>query len=381
MFFEASLMSIDKKIRTTSLYQMHLDAGAKMVPFAGYEMPVSYPLGIKKEHIHTREKAGLFDVSHMGQIRLVGKNAKRALESLVPVDIIDLPLMKLRYALFTNKDGGVMDDLMVTSLGDEDLFLVVNAACKEADFEHLLNTIGVECKVEFLEDVALLALQGPKAHEVLAEIAPSTSEMTFMTAKQLVINGIDCFITRSGYTGEDGFEISLLAKDAEELAKLLLSNEEVEWVGLGARDSLRLEAGLSLYGHELDNDHSPVESSLNWALSKVRRTGGEREGNYLGDNIIMSHLNEGTESKVVGLQPEGRMPVRDGALIEDELGNEAGQVTSGGFGPSINRPIAIARIKKNYIENQSKLFALVRDKKIAVEIVKLPFIKQNYYRG
>jgi len=374
-------MSIDKKIRTTSLYQMHLDAGAKMVPFAGYEMPVSYPLGIKKEHIHTREKAGLFDVSHMGQIRLVGKNAKRALESLVPVDIIDLPLMKLRYALFTNKDGGVMDDLMVTSLGDEDLFLVVNAACKEADFEHLLNTIGVECKVEFLEDVALLALQGPKAHEVLADIAPSTSEMTFMTAKQLVINGIDCFITRSGYTGEDGFEISLLAKDAEELAKLLLSNEEVEWVGLGARDSLRLEAGLSLYGHELDNDHSPVESSLNWALSKVRRTGGEREGNYLGDNIIMSHLNEGSESKVVGLQPEGRMPVRDGALIEDEFGNEAGQVTSGGFGPSINRPIAIARIKKNYIENQSKLFALVRDKKIAVEIVKLPFIKQNYYRG
>ena len=374
-------MSIDKQIRTTSLYQMHLDAGAKMVPFAGYEMPVSYPLGIKKEHIHTREKAGLFDVSHMGQIRLVGKNVKRALESLVPVDIIDLPLMKLRYALFTNKDGGVMDDLMVTNLGDEDLFLVVNAACKEADFEHLLNNIGVECKVEFLEDVALLALQGPKAHEVLAEIAPSTSEMTFMTAKQLVINGIDCFITRSGYTGEDGFEISLLAKDAEELAKLLLSNEEVEWVGLGARDSLRLEAGLSLYGHELDNDHSPVESSLNWALSKVRRTGGEREGNYLGDNIIMTHLNEGSESKVVGLQPEGRMPVRDGALIEDELGNEAGQVTSGGFGPSINRPIAIARIKKNYIENQSKLFALVRDKKIAVEIVKLPFIKQNYYRG
>jgi len=374
-------MSIDKQIRTTSLYQMHLDAGAKMVPFAGYEMPVSYPLGIKKEHIHTREKAGLFDVSHMGQIRLVGKNVKRALESLVPVDIIDLPLMKLRYALFTNKDGGVMDDLMVTNLGDDSLFLVVNAACKEADLEHLLNNIGVECKVEFLEDVALLALQGPKAHEVLAEIAPSTSEMTFMTAKQLVINGIDCFITRSGYTGEDGFEISLLAKDAEELAKLLLSNVEVEWVGLGARDSLRLEAGLSLYGHELDNDHSPVESSLSWALSKVRRTGGEREGNYLGDNIIMSHLNEGSESKVVGLQPEGRMPVRDGALIEDELGNEAGQVTSGGFGPSINRPIAIARIKKNYIENQSKLFALVRDKKIAVEIVKLPFIKQNYYRG
>ena len=374
-------MSTDKQILTTPLYQMHLDAGAKMVPFAGYEMPVSYPLGIKKEHIHTREKAGLFDVSHMGQIRLVGANSKKALESLVPVDIIDLPLMKLRYALFTNKSGGVMDDLMVTNLGDKDLFLVVNAACKDADYDHLQSTIGDDCKVEFLEDVALLALQGPRAHEVLSEIAPSTSEMTFMTARQLLINGMDCLITRSGYTGEDGFEISVPAKDAEELAKLLLSNTEVEWVGLGARDSLRLEAGLSLYGHELDNDHSPVESSLSWALSKARRTGGLREGNYLGADVIISHLDEGAESKVVGLQPEGRMPVRDGAMIEDELGNNVGKVTSGGFGPSINRPIAIARLKKSYIEKNSKLFALVRDKKIAVEIVSLPFVKQNYYRG
>ena len=374
-------MSTDKQILTTPLYQMHLDAGAKMVPFAGYEMPVSYPLGIKKEHIHTREKAGLFDVSHMGQIRLVGANSKKALESIVPVDIIDLPLMKLRYALFTNKSGGVMDDLMVTNLGDEGLFLVVNAGCKNADFAHLQSTIGDDCKVEFLEDVALLALQGPLAHKVLSEISPSISEMIFMTAKQVVINGIECLVTRSGYTGEDGFEISLAAKDSEELAKLLLSNIEVEWVGLGARDSLRLEAGLSLYGHELDIHHSPVESSLGWALSKVRRTGGEREGNYLGFETIMKHINEGSESKVVGLQPEGRMPVRDGAMIEDELGNNVGKVTSGGFGPSINRPIAIARLKKSYIEKNSKLFALVRDKKIAVEIVSLPFVKQNYYRG
>ncbi len=374
-------MSKDTLIRTTPLHQMHLDAGAKMVPFAGYDMPVSYPLGIKKEHNHTREKAGLFDVSHMGQIRLSGENAKKALESIVPVDIIDLPLMKLRYALFTNKSGGVMDDLMVTNLGDEDLFLVVNAGCKNADFAHLQSTIGDDCKVEFLEDVALLALQGPLAHKVLSEISPSISEMIFMTAKQVVINGIECLITRSGYTGEDGFEISLAAKDSEELAKLLLSNIEVEWVGLGARDSLRLEAGLSLYGHELDIHHSPVESSLGWALSKVRRTGGEREGNYLGFETIMKQLNEGSESKVVGLQPEGRMPVRDGAMIEDELGNNVGKVTSGGFGPSINRPIAIARLKKSYIEKNSKLFALVRDKKIAVEIVSLPFVKQNYYRG
>jgi len=374
-------MSKDMLIQTTPLHQMHLDAGAKMVPFAGYDMPVSYPLGIKKEHNHTREKAGLFDVSHMGQIMLGGVNAKKALESIVPVDIIDLPLMKLRYALFTNKSGGVMDDLMVTNLGDEDLFLVVNAGCKNADFAHLQRTIGDDCKVEFLEDVALLALQGPSAHKVLSEIAPSISEMLFMTAKQVVINGIECLITRSGYTGEDGFEISLAAKDSEELAKILLSNIEVEWVGLGARDSLRLEAGLSLYGHELDIHHSPVESSLGWALSKVRRTGGEREGNYLGFETIMKHLSEGSESRVVGLQPEGRMPVRDGAMIEDELGNNVGMVTSGGFGPSINRPIAIARLKKSYIEKNSKLFALVRDKKIAVEIVSLPFVKQNYYRG
>ena len=374
-------MSKDTLIRITPLHQMHLDAGAKMVPFAGYDMPVSYPLGIKKEHNHTREKAGLFDVSHMGQIRLGGANAKKALESIVPVDIIDLPLMKLRYALFTNKSGGVMDDLMVTNLGDEDLFLVVNAGCKNSDFAHLQRTIGDDCKVEFLEDVALLALQGPLAHKVLSEISPSISEMIFMTAKQVVINGIECLVTRSGYTGEDGFEISLAAKDSEELAKLLLSNIEVEWVGLGARDSLRLEAGLSLYGHELDIHHSPVESSLGWALSKVRRTGGEREGNYLGFETIMKHINEGSESKVVGLQPQGRMPVRDGAMIEDELGNNVGKVTSGGFGPSINRPIAIARLKKSYIEKNSKLFALVRDKKIAVEIVSLPFVKQNYYRG
>jgi aminomethyltransferase len=274
-----------------------------------------------------------------------------------------------------------MDDLMVTNLGDDNLFLVVNAACKEADFEHLKSTIGNDCKIEFLQDLALLALQGPKAFEVLAKLEPSINGMTFMTAKTLEIDGIDCLVTRSGYTGEDGFEISLPAKHAQKLAQLLLSHDEVEWVGLGARDSLRLEAGLSLYGHELDNGHSPVESSLSWALSKVRRSGGERQGGYLGDEIIMNHLDQGTKLKVIGIQPEGRMPVRHGALIEDDLGNEVGKVTSGGFGPSLEKPIAIARVKTQYIENQPKLFALVRDKKIAVEIVRLPFVKQNYYRG
>ena len=374
-------MSVGSEIRKTPLHKMHVDTGAKMVPFAGYEMPVSYPLGIKKEHTHTRERAGLFDVSHMGQIRLSGEHAMSALESLVPVDIIDLPLMKTRYALFTSENGGVMDDLMVTNLGGNSLFLVVNAACKDSDFEHLQHNLGSSCELELCDDLALLALQGPKAVKVLSEHAPSIKEMAFMTAKQTKIDEIDCLVTRSGYTGEDGFEISVSAKDAESLASLLIANDEVEWIGLGARDSLRLEAGLSLYGHELDISHSPVESSLNWALSKVRRLGGEREGNYLGDQVILNQLENGSDTKVVGILPEGKMPVRDGAIIQDENGNQVGYVTSGGFGPTLNKPISIARIETKFNQSQSKLFALVRDKIIAVEIVKLPFVKHNYYRG
>ena len=374
-------MSVGSEIRKTPLHKMHVDTGAKMVPFAGYEMPVSYPLGIKKEHTHTRERAGLFDVSHMGQIRLSGEHAMSALESLVPVDIIDLPLMKTRYALFTSENGGVMDDLMVTNLGDNSLFLVVNAACKDSDFEHLQHHLGSSCELELCDDLALLALQGPKAVKVLIEHAPSIKEMAFMTAKQTKINEIDCLVTRSGYTGEDGFEISVSAKDAERLASLLIANDEGEWIGLGARDSLRLEAGLSLYGHELDISHSPVESSLNWALSKVRRLGGEREGNYLGDQVILNQLENGSDTKVVGILPEGKMPVRDGAIIQDENGNQVGYVTSGGFGPTLNKPISIARIETKFNQSQSKLFALVRDKIIAVEIVKLPFVEHNYYRG
>jgi len=374
-------MTVGSEIRTTPFHKMHVDAGAKMVPFAGYEMPVSYPLGIIKEHSHTREKAGLFDVSHMGQIKLSGEHAMSALESLVPVDIIDLPLMKTRYALFTSENGGVMDDLMVTNLGDNSLFLVVNAACKDSDYDHLQNHLGSSCDIELYDDLALLALQGPKAANVLSELVPSVKEMAFMTAKQVMINDIDCFITRSGYTGEDGFEISVSAQDAESLASIMLASDEVEWIGLGARDSLRLEAGLSLYGHELDTSHSPVESSLNWALSKVRRLGGEREGNYLGDKIILNQLENGSETKVVGLLPEGRMPVRDGVIIQDDNGNQVGYVTSGGFGPTLNKPISIARLESKFTNSQSKLFALVREKKIAVEAVKLPFVKHNYYRG
>ncbi len=373
-------MSSVDQILITPLYQMHLDASAKMVLFAGYEMPLQYPLGIKKEHLHTRENASLFDVSHMGQIKITGQNAKQALETLVPVDIVDLPQMKQRYAVLTNDNGGVMDDLMVTNI-DDVLFLVVNAACKVADFEHLKSLVDSGCEVELLEDVALLALQGPKASEVLAQFAPTCNEMTFMTARKLMIEDVECLVTRSGYSGEDGFEISMPAFEAERIAKLFLSDYAVQWAGLGARDSLRLEAGLSLYGHELDENHTPVESSLVWALSKARRHDGVRPGGYPGDSVIMNQLSKGTEAKIVGLQPEGRIPVRDGTLIEDEAGNHVGKVTSGGFGPSAGKPIAIARIAVNFIDDNSALFALVRDKKIPVDVVKLPFVKQNYFRG
>lgn len=366
---------------TTAFYQMHIDAGAKMVPFAGYDMPVSYPLGVKKEHLHTRKKAGLFDVSHMGQVKLIGENAKKALETIVPVDIIDLPLMKQRYALFTNDRGGVLDDLMVTNIGNDSLLLVVNAGCKQADFSYLQNTIGNECEVKVLEDYALLALQGPQAGEVLEALTPESREMTFMTAKALIIDGIECLATRSGYSGEDGFEISVHNDHAQKLAKRLLEHEAVEWIGLGARDSLRLEAGLSLYGHELDTEHTPVESSLVWALSKVRRSDGSRAGGYPGATTIMNHIDNGVAQKIVGLQPEGRAPVRDGVVIVDDEDNVIGKVTSGGFGPTTGKPIVIARIESAMTDGTKKLFAIVREKKLAVEVVKLPFVKPNYYRG
>lgn len=366
---------------TTVFHQMHIDYGAKMVPFAGYDMPVSYPLGVKKEHLHTREKAGLFDVSHMGQVKLIGENAKNALESLVPVDIIDLPLMKQRYALFTNDNGGVLDDLMVTNIGNDCLLLVVNAGCKRADFAHLQHLIGNECEVKVLEDYALLALQGPQAGEVLAALAPESREMTFMTAKVLIIDGVECLVTRSGYSGEDGFEISLHNDQAQRIAKCLLAHEVVEWIGLGARDSLRLEAGLSLYGHELDTEHSPVESSLVWALSKVRRSDGARAGGYPGATIIMNHIEDGVAQKIVGLQPQGRAPVRDGVVIVDDKDKVVGKVTSGGFGPTTGKPIVIARIDSVMSDGTKKLSAIVREKKVVVEVVKLPFVKSNYYRG
>jgi len=370
----------DDSNKQTALHDLHVELGAKMVPFAGYSMPVQYPMGISKEHIQTRSHAGLFDVSHMGQVLLKGENAARAMETLVPVDIIDLPAMKQRYALFTNERGGVMDDLMVTNVGDH-LFVVVNAACKDQDINHMRENIGDDVEIEVLEDRALLALQGPQAAAAMSRLTQIDDEMIFMTAANLDIDGIECFVTRSGYSGEDGFEISVHNDDALQLARTLLAQPEVEPVGLGARDSLRLESGLCLYGHDLDQNTTPVESSLLWALSKVRRADGERPGGYPGAEIIMGQIANGVERKRVGIKPQGRMPVRDGAVLMDKDDNEIGIVTSGGFGPSVNAPVAMGYVKMAYASPETELFAIVRGKQVQVQVVKLPFVKQNYYRG
>lgn len=364
----------------TPLYDLHQELGAKLVEFAGYEMPVQYPLGVKKEHLHTRAAAGLFDVSHMGQVKLSGAKAAQALEKLVPVDIVDLPQMRQRYALFTNEQGGVLDDLMVTNAGDF-LFLVVNAACKEQDIAHLQNHLEGECNIEVLDDRALLALQGPQAARIMTQLAPESAQMVFMTAKWLLLDGIECFVTRSGYSGEDGFEISVPAKQAEHLARVLLADDDVEMIGLGARDSLRLEAGLCLYGHELSPEITPVEASLNWALSKARRADGIRPGGYLGDKTIMQQLAQGVSRKRVGIQALGKMPVRDPAELFDADNNLIGFVSSGGFGPSVNAPIAIGFVSTELAVNGTHLFAKVRNKLVEVEVVGLPFIQANYYRG
>ena len=373
-------MNDNASLLTTPLYRLHQELGAKMVEFAGYAMPVQYPLGIKKEHLHTRASAGLFDVSHMGQIKLTGPRAAKALERLVPVDVLGLKSMQQRYAFFTNEAGGVLDDLMVTNLGDE-LFLVVNAACKAQDIAHLTMHLKDQCQIEVLEDRALIALQGPKAVEALAQFAPECAEMTFMTAKWLEIDGVTCLVTRSGYTGEDGFEISVANEEAEHLARTLLTHVSVEPIGLGARDSLRLEAGLCLYGNDLTASTSPVEASLLWALSPARRNEGERAGGYIGADIIMAQHQNGVERKRVGIQAIGKMPVRDGATLVNEDDEVVGQVTSGSFGPSFGGPVAMGYVTTECAHEGQELFALVRNKKVVVKIVKLPFVKQNYYRG
>ncbi|KGK14427.1 glycine cleavage system protein T [Vibrio navarrensis] len=371
----------DQELLTTPLHALHIEVGAKMVPFAGYDMPVQYPLGVKKEHLHTRDAAGLFDVSHMGQLRLHGEGAAAFLESLVPVDIIDLAQGKQRYAFFTNEQGGIMDDLMVANLGDH-LFVVVNAACKEQDINHLQAHIPSDVELEVIDDRALLAIQGPKAAEVLARFQPAVAEMLFMDVQKIELLGEECIISRSGYTGEDGYEISVPADKAEALARALTAEQEVEWIGLGARDSLRLECGLCLYGHDLDETTTPVEASLLWGIQKVRRTGGEREGGFPGADIILKQIeSKDVSRKRVGLVGLTKAPVREGAELFDADGNKVGVVTSGTAGPSAGKPVSMAYLRADLTEIGTEVFAEVRGKLLPMAVEKMPFVPQRYYRG
>jgi aminomethyltransferase len=377
----------DAEILKTPLHALHLELGGRMVPFAGYDMPVQYPLGIMKEHLHTRIGAGLFDVSHMGQVILRPKSgdvadAALALERLVPVNILGLAEGRQRYALFTSEQGGILDDLMVTNRGDH-LFLVVNAACKDADEAHMRAHLSDACEIERLDDRALMALQGPQAGAVLAAMDPASADMRFMDVRNLTLAGADCIVSRSGYSGEDGFEISVPNADAETLARTMIAHDAVEPIGLGARDSLRLEAGLCLYGSDLDTTTSPVEASLIWAMQKVRRTGGDRAGGFPGAERILGELLNGASRKRVGLLPEGRAPVRGGAPLFAAEGDAepVGTVTSGAFGPSLGGPMAMGYVPAALAAIGTRLFAEVRGKKLPVTVATMPFVTPNYKRG
>jgi aminomethyltransferase len=364
----------------TPLFDLHVELGAKMVPFAGYEMPVNYPGGIIAEHRHCRESAALFDVSHMGQLRLVGDDAAAALETLVPMDVIDLAVGKQRYALFTNAAGGILDDLMIARR-PKDLFVVVNAACKAADTQHLMTHIGHRCQVLPLPDRALLALQGQHAVDALKRLAPGVEALTFMTAGSFAIDGIEAFISRSGYTGEDGFEISVPAEAAVRLAKALLRQPEVKPAGLGARDTLRLEAGLCLYGHDINAHTTPVEAGLAWSIQKVRRPGGARAGHYPGADKIAGQLAHGVETKRVGLIGLERIPVREGAILVDAKGHKLGHVTSGTLAPTVNQPIAMAYLAANHAIANHEVYAEVRGKRQPMRVATMPFVPPGYFRG
>ncbi|MFW2543216.1 glycine cleavage system aminomethyltransferase GcvT [Primorskyibacter sp. 2E107] len=369
-------------LKKTVLFDLHLELGAKMVPFAGYEMPVQYPMGVLKEHQHCRAQAGLFDVSHMGQVVLRGDGAAAALESLVPVDVIGLGEGRQRYGFFTNDSGGIEDDLMIANRGDH-LFVVVNAACKDADVARM--TAALEPKgvtVELIETRALLALQGPGAAAALSALCPDVAGMRFMDVATVTIAGAECWVSRSGYTGEDGFEISVPNGDAVELARALLADETVAPIGLGARDSLRLEAGLCLYGHDISSETTPVDAALTWAIQKVRRSGGAREGGFPGADRILKDLAEGTPVRRVGLQPEGRAPMREGVEIfaEAEGGKAVGRVTSGGFGPTVGGPVAMGYVPSALSEVGTTLFGEVRGKRMPVQVAKLPFVPAGFKR-
>ncbi len=363
----------------TPLHDLHLELGAKMVPFAGYAMPVHYPGGILAEHRHCRDFASLFDVSHMGQVHLRGDDAARALESLVPVDVLDLALHKQRYAFFTNASGGILDDLMITRRADH-LLLIVNAACKQADIQHLVTHIGHRCTVLPQPEQALLALQGPQAVKALARLNADVAGLTFMTGGDFMLAGAECFVTRSGYTGEDGFEISVPAAHAVTLARALLNEPEVKPAGLGARDTLRLEAGLCLYGHDIDETTSPVEAGLTWAIQKVRRPGGARAGGYPGAGVVERQLSAGPTSKRVGLVGLERVPVREGAQLFDGQGHKLGHVTSGTLGPTVFEPVAMAYLAANHAQPHHEVYAEVRGKRVPMRVTPMPFTPHRYHR-
>ena len=379
-------------LKKTSLHALHKSLGAKMVPFAGYDMPVQYPDGVLKEHLHTREKAGLFDVSHMGQAFLKTKNASlgdadahaavaSAIEQLVPGEVRKLKKGGLRYSVFLNGEGGVLDDLMITRPVDDAkqgvLFLVVNAAVKEQDFALMQETIGDDVSLEILGDRSLLALQGPEAAKVIELLAPGASTQPFMTMTMQEWDGVEIFLSRCGYTGEDGFEISVPNTKAEALAKTLLEHSDVAPIGLGARDSLRLEAGLCLYGHDLTEETTPVEGNIAFVVGKRRR----EEGDFPGAEKILEQYRDGADKIRVGLRPEGRAPAREGAEIQSSEGETIGHVTSGGFGPTVSAPVAMGYVKAPYAATGSKVNLIVRGKALPAVVAEMPFAPHRYFRG
>lgn len=363
-------------LKRTPLHDLHLKCGAKMTPFAGYDMPVQFADGVLKEHLHTRSKAGLFDVSHMGQLYLHGEAAAASLETLVPGEIQGLASGRMRYTQFTNDSGGILDDLMVTK-GDGRLYVVVNAACKAADIARLRAGLPGHVEIEPLEDRALMALQGPIAAAVMARFAPDVEQMPFMSSITADVLGVSCIIGRCGYTGEDGFEISVPAERAAAIAETLLAEPDVASIGLGARDSLRLESGLCLYGHDIDETTTPVEADLQWSIGKRRRA----EGGFPGDVVIREQIASGAPRKRVGLRPDGRAPAREGTRIMDVDGNAIGTVTSGGFGPTVGGPVSMGYVARDFAETGTQVLLEVRNKALAATVAALPFTTQNYYRG
>ena len=390
------MSATDTPLLTTPLNALHIELGARMVPFAGYSMPVQYPAGLMAEHHHTRNAAGLFDVSHMGQLRLVGPDAAAALESLMPVDVIDLPVGKQRYGLLLTDEGTIMDDLMFFNKGNDELFVIVNGACKVGDIAHIQAKIGSRCQVVPLPDYALLALQGPQAVTALARLAPGVEKLVFMTGGSFTVDTgsqkIDVFLTRSGYTGEDGFEISVHNDHADALARALLAQPEVKPIGLGARNSLRLEAGLCLYGNDIDTTTNPVEASLLWAMQKVRRAGGAREGGFPGATKILAALAYSTGANGQNSSPKGtrkrvglialeRIPVRDHTELQDGAGNKIGEVTSGLLGPTIDKCVAMGYVDAAWAAVGARVVAIVRGKPVPMEVSAMPFVPTRYYRG